>query len=207
MITITKSDDTGFNIEIGNSQYRFDTSNGYPVIFSRQAQLLVPNVDNWCLSQTQGKFSYREIKLMADAYRIGYMDGLSNRDLPGIEVEHCLHIIKTIFEKGFIDDLMDAYWLECTKKSQFISKFVPYFVKSFDEVLAKYGEQVANNFLRRIINRLELLEQDDLVVILTKKITDLKQEPTYPDVKSIAASIINKYGKKGIANEPSSTSS
>lgn len=207
MITITKSDDTGFNIEIGNSQYRFDTSNGYPVIFSRQARLLVPNVDNWCLNQTQGKFSYREIKLMADAYRIGYMDGLSNRDMAGMEVEYCSHIIKTIFEKGFIDELMDAYWLECTKKSQFISKFVPHFMKSFDEVLAKYGEQVANNFLRRIIRRLEVLEQDDFVLLLTKKITDLKQEPTYPDIRGIAESIINKYGKKGIANEPSSTSS
>lgn len=206
LLSFRKSDDAGFDIVIGTSYYHFDITNGYPVIYSRQARLQVPNVDNWCLSQTQGKFSYREIKLMADAYKIGFTDGLGCRDLPNIEVDFCEKIIRTIFEKGFIDELIGQYWLECTNKSQFISKFVPEFLRGFDQYESKYGKSIATNFLKRVIARLEVLDQGDLIKTLSWRLSEGSQSPViYPDIRCIAESIINKYG--GIAsNEPNSAS-
>ncbi len=206
MISITKSDDLGFDVIIGNSAYHFDTSNGYPVIFSRNAKLSVPNVDGWCLSQTQGKFSYREIKLMAEAYRYGYENGLKDRSLPVLEKEYCTGLIQTIFEGGFIDDLADIYWIECAQKSHFITKLVPFVIKNFENIKTKYGESNTRNYLNRIRVRLEILNQSDLLQVIKKLLGSLHgevMEPIYPDVKNIAESIINTYRIKE-ADEPNS---
>lgn len=196
MISITKSDDQGFDVLIGTSSYRFDTSNGYPVIFSRNSRLSVPNVDGWCLSQTQGKFSYREIQLMAEAYKYGYNNGLKDRNLPVVEKEYCVGLLKTIFEDGFIDDLSDIYWIECTQKSHFITKLVPFFIRDFENLRKKYGDSGVRNYLNRIRIRLEILNQSDLLQVIKKLIGSLHGdvvEPIYPDVKNIAESIINTY--------------
>lgn len=205
MISITKCDDRGFNVIIGSSEYHFDTSNGYPVIFSKNSRLTIPNVDGWCLSQTQGKLSYRELQLMADSYKQGYTEGLKDRDIYSIEAQLCEHIIKEIFEKGHIDDLSELYWIECFKKSNFIAKFIPTFIQSFDKIRSQYGENNLLLLMNRIKVRLELLGQKDLLKLLSDKYRSLSidpSEPVYPNVKDIAESIIKTHRIKELNDGP-----
>lgn len=207
MIFITKSDDSGFDVKIGSSEYHFDTSNGYPVIFTKNSKLTVPNVDGWCLSQTQGKLSYKELQLMADAYKQGYRDGLQDRDLRNIEIELCETIIRQIFERGFIDDLTELYWVECFKKSNFISKFVPCFIRDFDSTRSKYGDDNTKKLMDRIKVRLEVLNQYDLLRLLIEKYRQLKfdpSDPIYPNVNAIAGSIIDKSRIKDLTHDSNS---
>lgn len=208
MIFITKSDDSGFDVKIGSSEYRFDTSNGYPIIFSKNSKLSVPNVDGWCLSQTQGKLSYKELQLMAEAYKQGYKDGLQDRDIRGIEIKLCETVIHEIFERGHIDDLMDLYWVECFKKSNFISKFVPQFIKDLDSTRSRYGDDNIRRLMDRIKVRLEILNQYDLIRLLVEKYRSLNidpSDPVYPNVKAIAESIIDKSRVKDLIHDSNST--
>lgn len=180
-----------FKLESDPSRlYYLKTGPSYPELYNdKLIKLIVPNIDEWFLSNTQLNYSYDTVLKMAAAF----IDGtkiVNNKNVDELLRSYSTQFITELFHnyKWFL--YKDIYDVECMSEKEIAST-----ISTINEHISivKNGDKAVNNFLNRIW-RLVSYKYNNLIYsvqIIYNYIGMTPSDPQFPESDHITNNISN----------------